>query len=207
MDKKLSQKSIKDAIVGYMNPYHIKYIKENPFNTLERLFNALDKIERSSLKDILGIAYMYYESNSLIGGKGDFDNIEVMKRKLYNKSIDIANLTSEHTAVNAFTSIILNGFVSLGNPLTINEKKLSLQRQMESMKYNKDGIKEKVKEQMKIKSTDEDMENDYQGALQFMGNSLTNIKENQERHYQRYNDFCNIVIKDLLKEEIRPIWF
>lgn len=207
MNSKVSKKSIKDAIVGYMNPYHVQYIKVNPLNTIDKLTDALNKIEENKLRDILGVAYMSYYASEMSSRKSDFQNVEVMKRNLVNKSIDIANLTSEHVAVNAFTTMILNHFISVGNPLTLKEREQKIKSHIESFKYNKEQLKSKVKEMLNKQNLqeDDDLESSYLNTLNFMKDSLEKLRDNQSYFLSLYNEFCDIVIKDLIEEKINII--
>ncbi|NCI19926.1 hypothetical protein EJM73_08435 [Clostridium botulinum] len=189
-------KTIKDAIIDYMNPYHIQYIKEFPFNSLHRLFESLNNLEEDKLNAIIEIASIYYIKN--INGNLIKDKNKLLKQ-IERKCIEIAQNTSQFIAINAFVSVVANGLLHLGNPLSVNEKILEQKSFLENIKYNEKEIIERVKEKHK-NSKEEIKKENVENIYNMLEQGLKNMKQSQKERLDLYNYFCNNVIKDLLEE-------
>ncbi|WP_125154529.1 hypothetical protein [Clostridium rectalis] len=188
------EKTIKDAIVSYMNPYHVKYIKEYPYNSIYKLFQSLDSLEEEKLYEIMGIAGSFYIKGI---NKTLFNDKDKLFTQVKSKCIEIAKTTSELVAINAFVSVVANGLLCVGNPLNVNEKIIENKNMLENMKYNEKEIIGKVKQTNGNKTISDD---NIKHVYNMFQESIDKMKINQEKNLDLYNYFCNNVIKDLLNE-------
>lgn len=194
-DNKVCKKTIKDAIISYMNPYHIRYIKEYPYNSIYKLFQSLENLEEEKLYEIMDIAGAFYIREI---DKDLFNDKQKLLKQIKLKCVEIAKMTCQLVSVNAFVSVVANSLLSHGNPLTVNENINSSKNMLESMKYNEKEVVEKIKKTYGNKSiSDENIKHVYDTFQK----SIDNMKINQEEHLNLYNYFCNNVIKDLLEED------
>lgn len=187
--EELDVKSIKDGVIEYMNPYHIQYIKEYPYNSIYHLFKLIENLDEEKKCDTLSHALAFYGVNL----KEDKD---VQIQQLKRKCIDIANISTELVSVNAFVSVCANGLLTIGNPININKKIEEAKIKLERMKCNQQQILGKVKE-----NNPEVTELDANSVIEMFSSSIINMKENQEKSLELYNYFCNNIVKGLIEED------
>lgn len=193
MSNKICRKTMKDAIVEYMNPYHIEYIKKYPYNSLYTLFKALEELEKDKLYKIIETISIYYISPldaHLLKNKSQ------LLKQVKSKSIEIAKMTNEQVAVNALVNLAMNSLLFMGNPLSINEKIIEAKNNLDSIKYNQQDIIKRAEEKDCAKISEEDAKS----TITVLENSIINMKSSQENNFNLYNYFCDNVIKALVEE-------
>lgn len=192
---KVCEKTIKDAIIDYMNPYHVRYIKKYPYNSIYKLFQSLENLEEENLHEFMGIAGSFYIKGM---DKSLFNDKKKLLEQVKSKCEEIGKMTSELVAINAFISVVANALLSHGNPLTVNEKINDSKNMLESMKYNEKEVVEKIK---KTNGNEAISDENIRHVYDTFQKSIDDMKINQEKNLDLYNYFCNNVIKDLLDED------
>lgn len=111
----------KDIFLNYLNPYHVAYIKDKPFNSLYKLMKAMDKLDAEMMKEIMNFLPLYYLSYELKTEKNVFTDTERTYKIIQGKCLKVAKMTSQALAVSSFVFTILDNLLMIGNPSTLDE--------------------------------------------------------------------------------------
>ncbi len=189
----------RDDILDDINPYHIGYIKTNPYNKLNeffKYFNRLDKNTRDTIVDFLALEYLKDFFSPEVTIYSNRDNIYNELLKTFNK---ISNITLENVVVNSITSTVLNNFLSSGNPSSIETEIINLENDLKNESF---AIGFAYAQSCKYGYEYEDDEYIItQGRKVFeehIRNKISGVEPCRRMYYSIYNEFCDIVVKNLI---------
>lgn len=193
----------KDSILEYINPYHSEYIKDTTLNKLDTFISAFKKLRYNTRDHILQILNLLFFSNEI--NTIDFTNYDLCFDEFLKKCILLSNATSQYWVVHSISSIILNELLSSGNPLSLSDKKMSIEKDILHVNDKKEKIIEKARELYNQENGNDIEEFNSEEGVKFLEDtfkdSLLNLDSRQEKFYCMYNEFCNIVINELIQNK------
>lgn len=192
----------RDDILDYINPYHIEYIKTDPYNKLNaffKYFNRLDGNTRDRIVDFLALKYLkdFFSPEVTIYSNRDNTYNELLKT--FNK---ISNITSEDVVVSSITSTVLNYYLSSGNPSSIEPEIIEIENYLKNEHYAIGFAYAKSYEYGYEHEDDEYIITQGKKAFEeFIQVKISGVEPSKRMHYSIYNEFCDIVLKNLIYDD------
>ena len=189
----------RDNFLDSLNPIHIKYMKQTPFNAKKQLFEALAKISPADLIKISGLCLIAY--GSISDDFVSFRSIEcvnVIKDKINN----ISKCTSEQFAVQSFVYTALYMLMPHIDITEIDSIILGNEELIQKSIKNKDRIIEKLKQR------EPDMDTSFfteEQIIDVMYSKPDDIKNSITDTINLYNSFCDNVLTYLLEHDYSEI--
>jgi hypothetical protein len=167
--------------LNQIHPAHIRYIQLPPLNSLEYFFDLLDKMDNEKRDKILELTYI-----RVLGGDYSYTSFK-------NKIQTLSTTVSSSFLVNSIVNYTLSFNISF-----FNINKLSPEQDQSIYVFNK--VRSK---RIELNEPLGNPENDYENFklyLNHMENIMDGTEERDEKCYEWYTYFCDMVVDKLYDE-------
>lgn len=189
----------RDKFLDCLNPIHIKYMKQTPYNVKEQLFEALEKISPADLIKISGLCLIAYGSttNDFVS----FRSIECINA-IKDKINGVSKCVSEQFAVQSFVYTALFMLMPNIDTTEIDSIILGNEELVQNSIKNKDEIIEGLKQR------DPDMDTSFiteEQIIDLLYRKPNDIRKSINETVNLYNSFCDNVLAYLLEHDYSEI--
>lgn len=189
----------RDNFLDCLNPIHVKYMKQTPYNSKEQLFWSLEKISSADLIKISGLCLIAYgiTSNDFVSFRS-INCVNVIKDKINA----VAKCISEQFAVQSFVYTALFMLIPHIDITKIDSIILGNEELVQKSIKNKDKIIEGLKQR------DPNMDTSFiteEQIIDMMYSKPDDIKNSIADTINLYNSFCDNVLAYLLEHDYSEI--
>lgn len=188
------------SYLSILHPAHILYMKGVRSNSLDYLFEILDKLDSEKRDEVLGWTYIMIirpRFREPISGKETFkelriDDVSYDSFKKICNQITAENIIDEHLLVFWIVNFTLQYWIAQGNKTSIDE---FIHNWKQELTYFQNKMKDDAQDKDTLKR-----------VIKFTQDRIKNARKNIYHNYELYEYFCVKIVAPLLLERLFSLY-